>query len=357
MQCLTERKSERKFDSKPLPPQILSDLLYAADGISRPDGRKTVPTARNLQSQEVYAAMADGLYLYHPKTHSLDLVKAGDIREKCGMQAIHKTAPIVLIYVGDVSKIGKNAAEKVFYAANHAGYASQNVYLYCTSAGLATVVCGLVNKPELEKAMEVYAANDCFVLSDEIWSDLILPGYRHIPTLSVSDDARRRTAAFYAPSKTFSLAGLIGSYHIIPDPWLRDRVTRQGDLSHYNSCNVLSLHALLGAYSDEGAQWLDELRPVLADNIRYACDFIAAHFPGVQVMQPQGTYMLFLDCAAWLQEHHMTLRELEERGARAGVIWQDGAAFAWPDSIRMNLALPHSRLVEAMERLRVHAFC
>lgn len=155
MQCLTERKSERKFDSKPLPPQILSDLLYAADGISRPDGRKTVPTARNLQSQEVYVAMADGLYLYHPKTHSLDLVKAGDIREKCGMQAIHKTAPIVLIYVGDVSKIGKNAAEKVFYAANHAGYASQNVYLYCTSAGLATVVCGLVNKPELEKAMEL----------------------------------------------------------------------------------------------------------------------------------------------------------------------------------------------------------
>ena len=218
--------------------------------------------------------------------------------------------------------------------------------------------CGRVwERWELEKAMEVYAANDCFVLSDEIWSDLILPGYHHIPTLSVSDDARRRTAAFYAPSKTFSLAGLIGSYHIIPDPWLRDRVARQGDLSHYNSCNVLSLHALLGAYSDEGAQWLDELRPVLADNIRYACDFIAAHFPGVQVMQPQGTYMLFLDCAAWLQEHHMTLRELEERGARAGVIWQDGAAFAWPDSIRMNLALPHSRLVEAMERLRVHAFC
>ena len=155
MQCLTDRKSELKFDSKPLPAQILSNLFYAADGISRPDGRKTVPTARNLQSQDVYAAMADGLYLYNPKTHSLDLVKQGDIREKCGMQAIHKTAPIVLIYVGDVSKIGKNAAEKVFYAANHAGYASQNVYLYCTSAGLATVVCGLVNKPELEKAMEL----------------------------------------------------------------------------------------------------------------------------------------------------------------------------------------------------------
>lgn len=153
MQCFTERKSERKFDSKPLPLQILSNLFYAADGISRPDGRKTVPTARNLQSQDVYAAMADGLYLYNPKTHSLDLVKAGDMREKCGKQAIHKIAPVVLIYVGDVSKIGKNAAEKVFYAANHAGYASQNVYLYCTSAGLATVVCGLVDKPALEKAI------------------------------------------------------------------------------------------------------------------------------------------------------------------------------------------------------------
>ena len=153
MQCLTERKSERKFDSKPLPAQMLSNLFYAADGISRPDGRKTVPTARNLQSQDVYAAMADGLYLYNPKTHSLDLVKPGDIRDKCGKQAIHKIAPVVLIYVGDVSKIGKNAAEKVFYAANHAGYASQNVYLYCASAGLATVVCGLVDKPALEKAI------------------------------------------------------------------------------------------------------------------------------------------------------------------------------------------------------------
>ena len=158
MQCLSERKSERKFDSKPLPAQILSNLFYAADGISRPDGRKTVPTARNLQSQDVYAAMADGLYLYNPKTHSLDLVKPGDIREKCGRQAIHKIAPVVLIYVGDVSKIGKNAAEKVFYAANHAGYASQNVYLYCASAGLATVVCGLVDKPALEKAIGLPSA-------------------------------------------------------------------------------------------------------------------------------------------------------------------------------------------------------
>lgn len=153
MQCLTERKTERNFDTKPLPPQVLSDLLYAADGISRPDGRRTIPTARNLQPQQLYVAMPQGVYRYQPKTHTLELYMEGDLRAKCGQQGFHQKAPVVLIYVGDVSKMGKNAAEKVFYAANHAGYASQNVYLYCTSAGLSTVVCALVKKPELEKAL------------------------------------------------------------------------------------------------------------------------------------------------------------------------------------------------------------
>ena len=82
--------------------------------------------------------------------------------------------------------------------------------------------------------MEVYAANNCLVISDEIWSDIIMPGYKHIPTQSISEDARERTVAFYAPSKTFSLAGLVGSYHIIYNKYLRERVLRQSRLSHYN---------------------------------------------------------------------------------------------------------------------------
>ena len=112
--------------------------------------------------------------------------------------------------------------------------------------------CGRVwERWEIEKAMEIYAANNCLVVSDEIWSDIIMPGHRHVPTQSVSEDARRRTIALYAPSKTFSLAGLIGSYHIVYDPYLRHRLERRGDMSHYNSCNVLSMHALTGAYSPE----------------------------------------------------------------------------------------------------------
>ena len=217
--------------------------------------------------------------------------------------------------------------------------------------------CGRVwEREEIEKAMEVFAANHCVVISDEIWSDIVMPGNKHTPTQSVSDDAKTRTVAFYAPSKTFSLAGLIGSYHIIYNPDLRDRVTRQGELSHYNDCNVLSMHALIGAYSAEGEEWANEMISVIDENFAYACDFIGKNFPGVQVMRPQGTYMLFLDCGEWLAVHDSTLRELEYRGVRAGVIWQNGEDFFGKNSIRINLALPKALLAEALERLKKYAF-
>lgn len=217
--------------------------------------------------------------------------------------------------------------------------------------------CGRVwERAEIEKAMEIYAANSCVVVSDEIWSDIIMPGHKHVPTQSVSEDARRRTIALYAPSKTFSLAGLIGSYHIVYAPYLRHRLERRGDMSHYNSCNVLSMHALTGAYSPEGEEWAEQMVAVVDKNFAYACGFIRENFPGVQVMRPEGTYMLFLDVSRWLREHGLTLQELLRRGVSCGVIWQDGEAFIYPDSIRMNLALPLSQLQEAMERLKRYAF-
>ena len=217
--------------------------------------------------------------------------------------------------------------------------------------------CGRVwERWEIEKAMDVYAANNCYVISDEIWSDLILPTSRHIPTQSVSDDAKMRTVALYAPTKTFNLAGLIGSYHVIYDPWLRDRVRASGSKSHYNSMNVLSMHALIGAYSDEGMKWLDELCAILDQNINYACDFIRTHFAGVKVTKPQGTYMLYLDCTDWCETHGKSIDELQKAGVEVGVIWQDGRPFHHPCSIRMNLALPHSLVIEAFSRLDKYIF-
>lgn len=209
---------------------------------------------------------------------------------------------------------------------------------------------------ELEKAMELFKKHDVYVVSDEIWSDLILGENKHIPTQMISEDARNRTIAMYAPSKTFNLAGLIGSYHIIYNSWLRDRVDKESSLSHYNEMNVLSMYALIGAYQPEGYEWVDELRQVLTENVEFACDYIKEHFDGVEVSKPQGTYMLFLDCEKWCKAHGKNMDELERAGLEVGVMWQDGRPFHGEYGIRMNLALPLSRVKEAFERLDKFVF-
>ena len=217
--------------------------------------------------------------------------------------------------------------------------------------------CGRVwERWELEKAMELYKKYDVYVISDEIWSDLILPGYKHIPTQTVSEDAKMRTVAMYAPSKTFNLAGLVGSYSVIYNAWLRDRVRKEAGLSHYNSQNMLSMYALIGAYQDEGYAWLEELRQVLKTNIEYACDYIRAHFDGVRFCQPQGTYMLFIDCTGWCWKHGKTLDEVLSAAWSVGVAFQDGRPFHGPCHIRINLALPLSRVQEAFKRLDKYVF-
>ena len=209
---------------------------------------------------------------------------------------------------------------------------------------------------ELERAMELFRKYDVYVVSDEIWSDLILSGHQHIPTQMVSKDARQRTVALYAPSKTFNLAGLVGSYHIIYNDWLRHRVEREERNPHYNSMNVLSMHALIGAYQPEGYRWLDELCQVLTENVDFACRYIAERFQGIRVSHPQATYMLFLDCAEWCAAHGKTMDELERAGMEVGVLWQDGRAFRGPHAIRMNLALPKSQVEEALHRLDQYVF-
>ena len=217
--------------------------------------------------------------------------------------------------------------------------------------------CGRVwEKEEIEKAMEIYKKYNVHVISDEIWSDIILKGYQHTPTQSVSEDARNRVVALYAPSKTFNLAGLIGSYRIVYNKALRDRIDKEASLSHYNSMNVLSMYALIGAYETEGYEWVDELCETLSGNVDYAYDYIKAHFDGVEVSKPQGTYMLFLDCTRWLEAHDMTIEELQHKGAEVGVIWQDGRPFHGENCIRMNLALPLSRVKEAFDRLDRYVF-
>ena len=217
--------------------------------------------------------------------------------------------------------------------------------------------CGRVwEQDELKKAMEIFRKNQCIVISDEIWSDILLNGHKHIPTQSISEDAKNRTIAVYAPSKTFNLAGLIGSYHIIYNDYLKDRMRNQSDMSHYNSMNVLSMHALIGAYKPEGHLWVDELCEVLSENVNDAVSFIQNEFDGVEVSKPEGTYMLFLHCEEYCIRRGIGIDELIQRGWDVGVAWQQGAPFHDPWGIRMNLALPHSLVMEAMDRLKKYVF-
>ena len=217
--------------------------------------------------------------------------------------------------------------------------------------------CGRVwTEEEIRDAMEVYRRNDVIVIDDEIWSDIILGNHRHVPTQMVSEDARHRTVSLFAPSKTFNLAGLVGSYHIIYDAYLRDRVRSASAKSHYNAMNVLSMHALIGAYRPEGALWVDELCEVLTENIGYACSFMEENFKGLHFSRPEGTYMLFVDAEEWCRAHGKTLDELLRAGWDVGVIWQDGRPFHGEFAIRMNFALPRSRIEEAMARLQKYVF-
>lgn len=217
--------------------------------------------------------------------------------------------------------------------------------------------CGRVwERWEIEQAMELYRKYNVMVVSDEIWSDIVMPGHKHLPTQSISEDAKMRTVALYAPSKTFNLAGLVGSYHIIYNPIWRDRIRKESSLSHYNNMNVLSMHALIGAYSQTGKEWVEELCEVLNENINYAWNYIQTKFEGVSAARPEGTYMLLLDCQKWCEKHDKTMDELQRAGVEVGVIWQDGRPFYSPYGIRMNLALPKALVEEAFDRLDRYVF-
>ncbi len=157
MQVLKDRRSSRSFNSEKLPLQVLSNLLWAAFGINRPDsGKRTAPSARNWQEIDIYVATDEGLYLYDAKEHRLQQVLAEDIRILTGQQPFVKEAPVNFVYVADFSRMTEAQKEdKEFYSAADTGFISENVYLVCASEGLATVVRGSIDRQSLAKAMKL----------------------------------------------------------------------------------------------------------------------------------------------------------------------------------------------------------
>jgi len=156
MQALKERRSQREFSAEKLSPQVLSNLLWAAFGINRPDGRRTAPSASNRQEIAIYVAAADGAYVYDAREHRLVPVVKEDIRAQTGTQPFVKEAAVNLVFVADYARMGKTSAENaLLYTGADTGYISQNVYLFCASEGLATVARGSVNRDALAQALKL----------------------------------------------------------------------------------------------------------------------------------------------------------------------------------------------------------
>lgn len=153
---LSKRSSSREFSSRPLPVEVLSNLLWAAWGINRPDGHRTAPSANNKQDIDVYVILPEGIYQYDAKSSQLKPIASGDLRALGGVQPFVKEAPVTLVYVSDYAKLGGLTDEmRTFYSGAHTGFISENAYLYCAAEGLATVVRASIDKPALAKAMKL----------------------------------------------------------------------------------------------------------------------------------------------------------------------------------------------------------
>ncbi|MFO7923709.1 MAG: SagB/ThcOx family dehydrogenase [Bacteroidales bacterium] len=158
-EALNNRQSIRSYSSREPDRQDLSNLLWAAFGINRDDGRRTAPSARNWQETDIYLIMADGWYLYEPQEHALLKMGNEDLRKDAGSQDFVATAPLNLIYVADYERMtGSNESNREFYSAADVGFISQNVYLFCASEGMATVVRGLVDRDRLKEVLKLRPA-------------------------------------------------------------------------------------------------------------------------------------------------------------------------------------------------------
>ena len=157
MQALNNRMSTKEFDGRALTPKEISNLLWAAFGINRPEsGKRTVATAVNCQDIDIYVVLENATYVYEPKEHRLDPVLNQDLRPLAATQAYAQVAPINLLYVSDYGKMADNFRDrKPIYSAFHAGSISQNVYLYCASAGLGAVVRDSVDRASLRDVLKL----------------------------------------------------------------------------------------------------------------------------------------------------------------------------------------------------------
>ncbi len=204
------------------------------------------------------------------------------------------------------------------------------------------------DRGELEALAEICLRHDVVICSDEIHCDLVFPGHPHVPTAALSPEVAAQTVTFFAPSKTFNVAGLSCSIGVVQNPDLRDRVQKAGKglVPHIN---VLGFAAAFAAYRD-GQEWLDALLVYLEANCDYLLEYVAAHLPGVKCQKPEGTYLAWLDC----REAGIPGNPHEFFLEHARVAVNDGAVFGEGGEgfVRLNFGCPRATLTEALDRMR-----
>lgn len=201
---------------------------------------------------------------------------------------------------------------------------------------------------EIEKIVDICARHNVLIISDEIWSDLVLQeGVRHIPTQSVNDTAKNITIALYAPTKTFNLAAILTSYSIIYNPEIAQKIKKASAATRYNGVDILALAACWGAY-EGGEEWLEELIKYIRKNMEYMHDFFTRQCIGITADMPQGTYLLWVN----VDKTGMDIGEVVEKLKNVGVIVSDGRSFNGKTHLRFNLACPFSTVVRACEAMK-----
>ncbi|MGE5160223.1 MAG: nitroreductase family protein [Betaproteobacteria bacterium] len=156
MQALKARRTLRNFAPEELTPQTLSNLLWAAFGVNRPDGHRTAPSARNWQEVDIYVVTYDGTWVYDAKPHALRRIASGDLRPLTGTQGHSRVAPVTLVYVADTRRMtGASEAMRIEFAAADTGFIAQNAYLYCASEGLICVVFAAIDRDRLAQALKL----------------------------------------------------------------------------------------------------------------------------------------------------------------------------------------------------------
>ncbi|MDR3350671.1 MAG: SagB/ThcOx family dehydrogenase [Prevotellaceae bacterium] len=156
METLNARRTGRSFSAQELTQKQLSNLLWAANGVNRTDGKRTAPSAGDSREIDIYVFLKTGVYFYDAAANKLIQKSTADNRKNVGRQPFVEVAPVILVFVANFDKLSRfDEASRTFYSATDVGYVSQNVYLYAASEGLATVALGMIKKEELTSLLNL----------------------------------------------------------------------------------------------------------------------------------------------------------------------------------------------------------